>query len=99
MDKNSCAEDFPFFYIADPARKLFNKEISGVAGLARARPFALAPEQEVDVKKLIVEAVTDKNVFTFSFKSNNFAVFDPAKTDITTEVPEVKVNNDFFWST
>ena len=59
----------------------------------------MAPEQEVDERKLIVEAVTDKNVFTFSFKSNNFAVFDPAKTDITTEVPEVKVNNDFFWST
>ena len=80
MDKTACAEDFPFFYIADPARKIFNKEISGVAGLARARPFALAPEQEVDVKKLIVEAVTDNNVFTFSFKSNNNASFEPSRT-------------------
>lgn len=114
LDIGTCVDEFPFLYLINPTNRIFNEKIAGVVGLARPRKFALDPEQKVDKSKLIMEAVTEASVFTFSFDSLQEPVsiggiggdtITPSTSDAETTITEddgaasVQVNKDFFWST
>ena len=73
-----------------------------MVGLARSRPFELAPGQGYEPRPLLMEQLNDSpSLFTFSFDSSQTSgsPFNSVQPTPVSDWPAVKMNNDFFWST